>query len=35
MIVKNIKILLQNVRKNLLIINILLEFQTQFDIILI
>ena len=35
MIVKNIKILLQNVCKNLLIINTLLETQTQFNIILI
>ena len=35
MIVKNIKILSQNVRKNLLIINTLLETQTQFNIILI
>ena len=35
MIVKNIKILLQNICKNLLIINTLLETQTQFDIILI
>jgi len=35
MIVKNIKILSQNVCKNLLIVNTLLETQTQFDIILI
>ena len=35
MIVKNIKILSQNVCKNSLIINTLLEIQTQFDIILI
>ena len=35
MIVKNFKILLQNIRKNSLIVNILLETQTQFDIILI
>jgi len=35
MIVKNIKILSQNIHKNLLIINTLLETQTQFDIILI
>ena len=35
MIVKNIKILSQNIRKNSLIVNTLLESQTQFDIILI
>ena len=35
MIVKNLKILLQNVRKNSLIVNTLLETQIQFDIILI
>ena len=35
MIVKNIKILLQNVHKNSLIVNTLLETQIQFDIILI
>ena len=35
MIVKNIKILSQNVHKNSLIVNTLLETQTQFDIILI
>ena len=35
MIVKNIKILSQNVCKNLLIVNTLLETQTHFDIILI
>ena len=35
MIVKNLKILLQNARKNFLIINTLLETQNQFDIIFI
>jgi len=35
MIVKNIKILSQNIRKNLLIVNTFLETQTQFNIILI
>ena len=35
MIVKNLKILLQNVRKNSLIVNTLLETQNQFDIIFI
>jgi len=35
MIVKNLKIPLQNVRKNSLIVNTLLETQNQFDIILI
>jgi len=35
MIVKNIKILSQNVRKNSLIVNTLLETQTQLNIILI
>jgi len=35
MIVKNIEILSQNICKNLLIVNTLLETQTQFDIILI
>jgi len=35
MIVKNLKILLQNVRKNSLIVNTLLKTQIQFDIILI
>ena len=35
MIVKNLKILLQNVHKNSLIVNTLLETQNQFDIILI
>ena len=35
MIVKNLKILLQNVCKNSLIINTLLKTHNQFDIILI
>jgi len=35
MIVKNLKILLQNVHKNSLIVNTLLEIQNQFDIIFI
>jgi len=35
MIAKNLKIFLQNVCKNSLIVNILLETLNQFDIILI
>ena len=35
MIVKNLKIFLQNIHKNSLIINTLLETLNQFDIILI
>ena len=35
MIVKNLKILLQNVCKNSLIVNTLLKTQNQFDIIFI
>jgi len=35
MIIQNLRILSQNVQKNLLIVNILLETQTQFDIIFI
>jgi len=35
MIVKKLKILLQNICKNSLIVNTLLETQNQFDIILI
>jgi len=35
MILKNLKVLLQNVRKNHLIVNTILETQTHFDIILI
>jgi len=35
MIIKNLKIFLQNVRKNSLIVNIILELLTHFDIILI
>jgi len=35
MIVQNLRVFLQNVRKNLLIVNILLKTQTQFNIIFI
>jgi len=35
MIVRNLKIFLQNVRKNSLVVNTILETQNQFDIILI
>jgi len=35
MIVRNLKIFLQNVRKNLLVINTILETHNHFDIILI
>ena len=35
MIIKNLKIFLQNVHKNSLIVTTLLEILTQFDIILI
>jgi len=35
MILKNLKVLSQNVQKNHLIINTILETQTNFDIILI
>jgi len=35
MIVKNLKIFSQNVRKNSIIINTILETQNQFDILLI
>ena len=35
MIVRNLRVFLQNIQKNSLIVNILLETQTQFDIIFI
>ena len=35
MIIKNLKIYLQNIQKNSLIINTILEILTHFDIILI
>jgi len=35
MIVRNLKIFLQNIRKNSLVVNTILETQNQFDIILI
>ena len=35
MIVKNLKIFLQNIQKNSLIVNTILETQSQFDIVFI